>query len=320
VQYHEPVLLREILDRLDICPGKVVCDGTVGTAGHALEFLKALGDRGTLIGLDRDPDMLKRATQRLSEIPRPEGARVLLANARYEDLPAILEAESLSGADAVLLDLGINSLQVELPERGFSFSKDGPLDGRFDPNEPGTRSVAELVNTATDRELAGWMRDLADESYAKAIARRIVAERESAPIETTGRLAEIIAAAVPPNRRYAKRHPATKAFQALRIVANGELEAVERGVAACIRSLNPGGTLCVISYHSGEDRIVKRLFDEVGTARPDPTNVYAATTWDGVEFRVESRGAAKPSDEEIDANPRARSARLRTLRRVGEAA
>lgn len=295
----------------------VICDGTVGSGGHAVVFLSALAGSGTLIGVDRDPQMIARAQQRLADHAPQSGVRVVLEAARYDQLPELIAREGHRGADGILLDLGINSLQIEEADRGFSFTKDGPLDGRFDPDESGTRSVAEIVNTAEEKDLSRWMRDLADESRARAIARRIVEARREAPIETTGQLAAIVTEAYPPKLRYGKRHPATKAFQALRIVANGELEAVEEGVQACIDALNPEGTLCVISYHSGEDRIVKRLFDAVGSPRPDPQNPYSATTWEGVAYRVESRGALKPSDEEIDRNPRARSARLRTLRRTG---
>jgi len=282
---------------------------------------RALAGRGTFVGLDRDPAMVERAKERFRDEFGTEGSlRTILRTARYGDLPDILAEEGLKGADAVLLDIGINSLQIEDASRGFSFSQEGPLDGRYNPDEPGARSVGELVNEAEESQIAEWIRDFSDERFARQIARRIVDARKRAPLETTTQLANIAISCYPPHRRHEKPHPATRTFQALRIVANDELKHVEHGIRACIESLNPGGTICVLSYHSGEDRITKRLFDEYGSPRPDPSNPYCATTTEGLEYRVESRGAEKPSDEEVDANPRARSARLRTLRRLGGAA
>lgn len=318
MNYHEPVLVEQVIDRLKIAPGLVLCDGTVGSAGHALAFLKALRGEGVFLGLDRDPEMADRARKRLETAPERGQTKVIVETARYEQLPEVLEREGLAGADGVLLDLGLNSLQIEQADRGFSFQKEGPLDGRFNPQEPGTRSIAELVNEASESDLASWLREYGDERYARRIAARIVRDRARHPFRTTTQLAETVRACYPPNERYGRINAGTRTFQALRIVANNELEEVEQGVRACIESLAPGGTLCVISYHSGEDKIVKRLFDEVGTPRPDPSNPYSATTKEGLDYRVEKRGAEKAGEQEIARNPRARSARLRILRRRGD--
>ncbi len=320
MDYHEPVLVREVLERLQVTPGMVVCDGTVGSAGHGVRLVEALQGQGVFIGLDRDPEMLKRAQRRLAALGGGENLRLVLRARSYEQLPEVLAEEGFKGADAILLDLGLNSLQLEDGARGFSFSNEGPLDGRFNPKEPGTRSMEELVNNASEKELSDWMFQYADERNARKIARRIVETRKARPIRTTKELADLVVACYPPKKRHEKPHPATRTFQALRIVANNELQAVENGVRRCIESLAPGGTLCVISYHSGEEKLVKSLFDEVGSPRPDPTNLYAATTMEGLQYRVESRGAYKPRENEIAENPRARSARLRTLHRLREVA
>lgn len=313
-------MVAEVLARMpapQLATGAIIADGTLGTGGHSLVFRQAMGGRGTLIGIERDPQMLAKARVRLGADDQ-DGVRLVLVEGRYEELPAIVEREGLDGVDGVLLDLGVNSLQLDEEERGFAFKHDTALDGRFNPAEPGTRSMGDLVNTATEGELIGWLRAGADEPHAKSIARAIVGARARAAIRTTGELAELVRHAYPPAHRFGRVHPATRTFQALRLVANDELGCVERGVRACASALRPGGVLCVLSYHSGEDRIVKTVFDELGSPRPDPTNPYAATSSVGLAFAVESRGAVKPADEETARNPRARSARLRTLTRLAE--
>lgn len=318
MRYHEPVLVAEVVARIRVRPGGVLCDGTLGSAGHALALLPQLEGRGTFVGLDRDPAMLERARERLKDF-EAGGVRMVLEAARYERLPEILRREGIAGVDGVLLDLGINSLHVseEFGHRGFSFVHEGALDGRFDASEPGTMSIERLVNESSEAALAGWLFELADERHARSIARAIVRERALEPIRSTRRLAEIVWGCYPPRDRHQGIHPATRTWQALRMVANDELGCVERGVRACVESLSPGGACVVLSYHSGEDRMVKRLFDEYGSPRPDPSNPYSATTLEGVDWRVESRGALKPSEAEVAANPRARSARLRAIVRVG---
>lgn len=320
MRYHEPVLLSEVLERLGAVPGKIVCDGTLGSAGHGIHMVRALAGSGVFVGLDRDPEMLAKARERLASEERATAIRLILAARRYDELPDVLAEHDLRGADAILLDLGFNSLQVEDVSRGFGFQQDVPLDGRYNPKEAGTQSMGELVNTASEQQLRDWLWSYSDERYARRIARRIVEQRTRRPFQSTNELAEAATACYPAAERHKGIHPATRTFQALRIAANRELDFVEAGIRACMNSLNPSGTLCVISYHSGEDKIAKRLFDEAGSPRPDPRNLYSATTTEGLEFRVESRGAVKPTREEISRNPRSRSARLRTIRRIGGAA
>lgn len=314
---HEPVLVDEVLGELAVAEGEVVVDGTLGSAGHGVALARALGARGALVGLDRDPAMLERGRQRLAAAGLPSGVRVVLAARRYEDLPQVLAEESLDGADAVLLDLGINSLQIADASRGFSFMADGPLDARFDPSDPATVPVSEIVNGMAEEDLADLIHGLGEERHARRIARTIAIRREEKPFETTAELADAVRASYPARERFGRIHAATRTFQALRIAANDELGAVERGVRACMDALRPGGRLAVISYHSGEDRLVKRLFDEAGAPRPTPGDAYKATTTEGLDFDLPRRGARKASDGEIERNPRARSARLRLVRRRG---
>ncbi len=309
-------MVAEVLESLSPKPGSVVFDGTCGTAGHCLAFIQAMGGEGTLVATDRDPKMLQIAENRLSE--RAQGCvslRIITENVSYSACEAVLEEHNLPGVDALLLDLGVNSLHLDQAERGFSFSKLGPLDGRFNPDESTTKSVADLVNTAAEEDLANWIYHYSDERLARQIARAIVKVRDAEPITTTTQLAEIVTYCYPPKKRHIGIHPATRTFQALRIAANRELEELEQGLHGCLKSLNPGGRMTVLSFHSLEDKLVKRVFDEYGSPRLDPNNVYSATTTAGLEYEVISRGARKPSNEEVERNPRSRSTRLRTIRR-----
>lgn len=316
--YHEPVMVDEVLEALDLHPGFTAIDGTLGTGGHAIKMAVQIGPRGTLIGLDRDPAMLEIARNRLGESCASGGPRMVFRACSYEGMAGVLAEEGMGGgAEAILLDLGVNSLQLEDAARGFAFLREGPLDGRFNPGE-GTRSMADLVNTASERDLTRWLREYSDERLAGPIARRLVAERERASITTTTRLAEIVYTVYPHAQRHKGIHPATRTFQALRIAANDELGAVERGVRASLACLAAGGRLAVISFHSGEDRIVKSIFHEATAPRPDPSNPYSATSTEGIEHELVFRGARKCSEVEASSNPRARSARLRAIRRMGE--
>ena len=315
MRYHEPVMVREILKVLDLRAGSTVADGTLGTAGHAMEIARIIGPKGRLIGLDRDPRMLDLGRNRLREA-FPTGGPTMSFHARpYEALREILDAEGLAGVDAVLLDLGVNSLHLDDAERGFSFMQDGPLDGRFNENE-GTKSMADIVNNSSERELSALL--LAnDERLGRPIAREIVHRRRAKPFTRTAELAQLVWSVYPPAGRHGRIHPATRTFQALRIAANDELGAVDRGVRVCAQALLPGGRFACVSFHSGEDRIVKSIFRELTQPRPDPNNLYSATTSEGIEFEAVTRGAVASSDEEAEANPRARSAKLRCIARKG---
>ena len=291
---HVPVLLEETLELLAVRPGGLWVDGTLGLGGHAEAVLRATAPDGRLLGLDRDEEALERARARLD----PFGARVRLEHADYREIPARLGDERASG---ILLDLGVSSLQLDDPERGFSFQREGPLDMRMDRSARGT--AAELVNRMREGELADLIHEYGEEPFSRRIARAIVRARETEPIETTTRLAEIVRRAAPKSRRPGF-HPATRTFQALRIRVNRELEglgeAIER-TAACLRS---GGRIVVIAFHSLEDRAAKQAFRSLA----------------GRGFSLLTKKPLRPGEAEVRQNPRARSARLRALRREEAAA
>lgn len=310
--FHEPVLLREVLEVLGPVSTEAVVDGTCGTGGHARELFRRVLPGGRLYCLDRDPQMLAIGAQRLKDEFRNETAAMSFHAIPYEKAGEVVP----NGADVILIDAGFNSLQIEHAERGFSFLKDGPLDARFNPAD-GSRSVATLVNESREEDLARWFHEYGEERHARKAARAIVARRRVKPFERTTELAELMVEVYPPKDRFGRIHPATRVFQSLRIVANDELGHVERGVRALIGLLNPGGRLACISFHSLEDRIVKQAFDEVASPRPTPDDPYSATSSEGIDFEIPSRRAIACSDEEAESNPRARSAKLRVIRRKG---
>lgn len=313
---HLPVMLREVVEALNLLPASVFADGTLGGGGHAEAMARRLGPEGILIGLDRDPAMLERGAERVKQaMAAGSGPRLEFRATSYERIGDVLnELHIKSGVDGVLLDLGVNSMQLDDAGRGFAFSKDGPLDARFNAAEGGP-SAADLVNTASEAELARIFTTFGDERLARPIARRIARRRAEAPITRTRELAELVAAAYPPKARHGRTSPATRVFQALRIAVNDELGAVERGVTACMEALAPGGRLAVITFHSGEDRIVKDLFRASAEPRPDPQNPYSATTEVGLRFRLPHRKAIECTAEEAAENPRSRSAKLRVIER-----
>ena len=286
---HVPVLLAETLELLAVRPGGLWVDGTVGLGGHAAAILRASAPDGRLFGLDRDGETLTRARSALASF----GERVRLEDSDFREIPERLGGER---ADGILLDLGLSSAQLEDPARGFSFQAEGPLDMRFD--RTGGVTAGELVNRLGEKTLADTIHAYGEEPAARRIARAIVRARERARILTTTELAAIVRRAGPRSRRRGL-HPATRTFQALRIRVNRELEglgpAIERA-AACLR---PGGRFTVIAFHSLEDRAVKDAFRRLGASG----------------FRVLTRKPTRPSEAEVRANPRARSARLRALAR-----
>ncbi len=291
---HVPVLLDETLELLAVTSGGLWVDGTLGLGGHAEALLRASAPDGRLVGFDRDAEALERARARLA----PYGPRVRFEHSDYREIQERLGDERASG---ILLDLGVSSLQLDDPERGFSFQREGPLDMRMDRSLRGT--AAELVNRMRESELADLIHELGEEPYSRRIARAIVRAREQAAIETTTRLAEVVRRAAPRTRRPGL-HPATRTFQALRIRVNRELdglgEAIERA-AACLRS---GGRMVVIAFHSLEDRAAKHAFRALA----------------GRGFSPLTQKPLRPSEAEVLRNPRARSARLRALRREEAAA
>lgn len=305
---HEPVMVGEVVAALAEVPPGVVVDATVGGGGHAHALLTARPDL-TVLGLDQDPDALAAAGTRLAAF----GDRARLRRARFDRLAEVLSIEGLDGAAVVgvLFDLGVSSPQLDRADRGFSFRHDAPLDMRMDPSA--SLTAAEVVNTYDERRLAEVLARYGDERFAGRVARAIV---EARPVTTTGALAEIVRTAIPAATRRRGGHPARRSFQALRIEVNDELPVLDRALSAALGALAPRGRCVVISYHSGEDRLVKAAFRAAadgGCQCPPqlPCQCGAIPT-----VRLVRRGAAKPSAAEVAANPRAESARLRIVEKL----
>jgi 16S rRNA (cytosine1402-N4)-methyltransferase len=309
---HQPVLLHEAIEYLAIRPDGIYVDATVGGGGHALAIAERLRD-GRLIALDLDPQALAVARETL----RQYLGRAQLMQANYRDLERVLDELGIVEVDGVLMDLGLSSLQLANPQRGFSFQVDAPLDMRFDPRNPLT--AREIVNQYPLAELATILREYGEERWATRIARALVQARQEVPIETTGQLAALIEQVIPKpaQRRYLQGqgiHPATRTFQALRIAVNDELGNVTAGLEAAFRRLASGGRLVAISFHSLEDRLVKRFLREKARGCICPPDMPICQC--GRTPEAELLGEATPSAEEISLNPRSRSARLRALRKL----
>jgi 16S rRNA (cytosine1402-N4)-methyltransferase len=310
VKAHTPVLLVAVLDGLAPGPGGLYIDGTIGAGGHAEAILQAAGSDGRLLGFDRDPAALALARARLA----PFGERVTLAHDSYEAMGRLAPRHGFAQVDGILLDLGLSSMQLDDPTRGFAFRHDGPLDMRFDPTAE-IPTAADLANTLSEDELAWLLRDYGEERRARRIARAVVASR---PFHTTAALAAVIEQAAPrgPRRLRADIHPATRTFQALRIAVNDELGALERVLPLAVELLKPGGRLVVISFHSLEDRIVKTFMRRESSDCICPPEQPICTCDHHATLRLMARKPIMPDDEEVEANPRARSARLRIAERV----
>lgn len=309
--YHEPVLLREVLESLSLKPGGIYVDGTLGGGGHAAGILAATSPDGVLIGIDRDDDALAESVRALA----PFGRRAMLVKGNYADLKDILAELGIDRVDGIVLDLGVSSHQLEAAERGFSFSKPAPLDMRMDRGA--TATARDLVNRADARELERILRDYGEEMLAGRIARAIVEKRKTAPIETTDELAGLIASVMPARMRRGRIHPATRSFQALRIAVNDEMANLQRGIAAGIDSLKEGGRFSVITFHSLEDRMVKDLFREASRGCTCPVDLPVCACGGKPRLRVLTRKPVRPGEGEMGRNPRARSAKLRTAERMG---
>jgi 16S rRNA (cytosine1402-N4)-methyltransferase len=314
---HVPVLLDRVTELLHpacATEGAVLVDATLGLAGHALAMLDAHpGLR--LIGLDRDPDARAEAARRIAAAGHAD--RVTLVPAVFDELPDVLDRLGIAEVQGVLFDLGVSSLQLDRPDRGFSYATDAPLDMRMDPSGPTT--AADVVNTYSSGELARVLRVYGEERFASRIAAAITREREREPFTSTARLAELVRAAIPAATRRTGGHPAKRTFQALRIEVNDELGALQRALPAAIDAIALGGRVVVITFHSLEDRIVKQTLAERATDRTPP-DMPVPLPEHGPVLRLVTRGGEAPSDAEMAANPRAASARVRAAERIRSAA
>ena len=306
---HIPVLSQEVLYWLKPGPGGRYLDATVGLGGHAEEILRQSNPDGILYGLDWDLDALERARSRLQAF----GSRAVLIHESFKHLREIEEEREISGLDGLLFDLGLSALQLELSERGFAFSRDGPLDMRMDQRL--NLMADDLVNHLSERELADLLWKLGEERFGRRIARRIVQSRKRERIRSTRQLAEVVQGAIPPKSRRFRIHPATRTFQALRIAVNQELEGLESAIRMGIDLLRPGGRCAIISYHSLEDRIVKQTLVSL-SRQPEPPFAPAFPGPSQPKVLVLSKKPITPTEREIAANPHSRSAKLRVAERI----
>jgi len=308
---HVPVLLDRCLALLDpvaSVPGAVVVDGTLGLGGHTAAMLAAHPDL-TVIGIDRDPDALRRAAERLG----PAADRVHFVHAVYDRIDEALAAAGVASVDGFLFDLGVSSLQLDEDDRGFSYARDAPLDMRMDTSRGPT--AADILNTYSHGDLARVLRTFGEEKFAPRIASAILRERARTPLTSSARLVELVRDAIPAAARRTGGNPAKRTFQALRIEVNGELEALRNALPAALDAVRPGGRVVVMSYQSLEDRLVKQAFAEVTQDRTPPGLPVQLPGY-GPRFRALTRGAEVASPEEIAANPRAASVRLRAVERL----
>ena len=306
---HRPVLLEECLEALAIRPDGVYVDGTLGRAGHSLEIARRL-TTGRLIGIDRDETAIAAARERL----RDYMDHVTLVHSNFDRIGAILEELNISGADGMLFDLGVSSPQLDDAQRGFSYMPDAPLDMRRD--RTAALDAHPVVNRWPYEELRRILYEYGEERYAPAIAKGICRARETAPIETTLQLVDVIKSAMPPQALREKQHPAKRSFQAIRIAVNGELDALPPMLNAAAEHLNAGGRLAVISFHSLEDRIIKKTMQELATGCTCPPNFPVCVCGKTPKMKLISRKPITPGEGELTENPRARSAKLRVAEKL----
>ncbi len=304
---HVPVMLKEVMDVLNCRAGGVYVDGTVGGGGYARAILEASAPDGILLALDWDSDAIDRVRGRFASY----GNRLILEKASFADLPDVLRRLGFGPVDGVVVDLGVSSFQLDDPTRGFSFQQNGPLDMRMDRNLP--RTAADLVNELSESELADLIFHFGEERWSRRIARAIVMRRKESRFASTGELAQLVAAVVPKSKDTGRIHPATRTFQALRLAVNRELETLRRFLSNVLDVVKPGGRVCVVSFHSLEDRIVKEYFREWAKSCRCPLNVVPCRCEGRPLVKILTRKVQRPGLEEMETNPRARSARLRAL-------
>ena len=306
---HKSVLLKETIDGLKIKPDGIYVDGTLGGGGHASEVARRLSDKGSIIGIDQDAAAIEAAGIRLKDF----GEKVTIVRSNYCDMKSQLGKLGIDKVDGIMLDLGVSSYQLDTAERGFSYREDAPLDMRMDRRQKMT--ARDIVNDYEERELYRVIRDYGEDKFAKNIAKHIVAARQKAPIETTGQLTEIIRVSIPMKFQKKSGHPAKRTFQAIRIELNQELEVLKNSLDAMIDFLNPGGRLCIITFHSLEDRIVKSAFRKNENPCTCPSDFPVCVCGKISKGSIITRKPILPSKEEMEENSRAKSAKLRIFER-----
>lgn len=306
---HYSVMLRETIEQLKIQPDGIYVDGTLGGGGHAFEVCKRLSDKGRFYGIDQDEAAIEAAGRRLAEF----GDRVTIIRSNYCRMREELKNRGVEQADGILLDLGVSSYQLDEAERGFTYREDVPLDMRMDQRQE--KTARDIVNGYSETELYRVIRDYGEDKFAKNIARHIVRAREEKPVETTGELTEIIKAAIPMKVRMQKGHPAKQTFQAIRIELNQELEVLKDSLEGMTDMLRPGGRLCIITFHSLEDRIVKNAFRTFENPCTCPSHFPVCVCGKVSKGHVVTRKPILPSEQELEENSRSKSAKLRVFER-----
>ena len=304
---HTSVLLEPSIEQLQIRPNGIYVDGTLGGGGHSYHIAERLTEDGRLIGIDRDEDAICAASKRLE----PFTDRVTIVKNNYGNIREVLDRLEISQVDGILLDLGVSSYQLDTAERGFSYMADAPLDMRMDREE--SRTAWDIVNTYSEQELFRVIRDYGEDRFAKNIAKHIVKQREEKPVETTGELVKIIQGALPMKVQKTGGHPAKRTFQAIRIELNRELTVIDEVIDTMIDVLKPGGRLCIITFHSLEDRIVKSRFRTAENPCICPREFPVCVCGRKSKGHVVTRKPILPSETEMEENPRARSAKLRVF-------
>lgn len=307
---HTSVLLHETVDGLNVRPDGTYVDATLGGGGHAFEVCSRLGDKGRFIGIDQDADAIEAAGRRLAGF----GEKVTIIRSNYRDMKPQLHKIGIDTVDGIVLDLGVSSYQLDTAERGFSYRADAPLDMRMDQRQKMT--ARDIVNGYSEKELYRVIRDYGEDRFAKNIAKHIVAAREKSPIETTGQLNEVISHAIPMKIQKTSGHPSKRTFQAIRIELNHELDVLKDSLDDMIDMLSPGGRICIITFHSLEDRIVKSTFRRNENPCTCPDNFPVCVCGNVSKGKVVTRKPILPSQEEMEANSRSKSAKLRIFEHV----
>ena len=307
---HVSVLLRECIEALRIKPNGIYVDCTTGGGGHSLEIATRLTDGGRLIAIDRDEDALRAAGRRLADF----ADRVTFVHSNYAMLQSVLADLGVPGVDGVLADLGVSSYQLDTAERGFSYMQDAPLDMRMDREQP--LRAYDVVNTYSEEELRRILYDFGEEKFARNIAANIVKKRSEHPIETTLELAELVKASMPKTAREGGHHPAKRTFQAIRIEVNSELSSIPPALDAAVHALNPGGRIAVITFHSLEDRLVKQKFAALSSGCTCPREFPVCVCGKKPVVRVITKKPVTAGEDELEVNPRSRSAKLRVAEKI----